>query len=163
MAARVKKRAGTSTNRKSDKIIVRLPEGMRHALAELAARNGRSMNAEVVAALAMYFAKEEAAKQDQLLGEAAIRELLANQQQTLELLKKIIAIPIAPQKVNRSIAPKNAEYGSAAAATWRRCSGRLRHWSQPSAARSDLQSTRTRRGEAGKSSRWAATASFIAR
>ena len=98
MAARVKKRAGTSTNRESDKIIVRLPEGMRHALAELAARNGRSMNAEVVAALAMYFAKEEAAKQDQLLGEAAIKELLANQQQTLELLKKIIAIPIAPKK-----------------------------------------------------------------
>jgi plasmid stability protein len=58
MAARVKKRAGTSTNRESDKIIVRLPEGMRHALAELAAGNGRSMNAEVVTALAMYFENE---------------------------------------------------------------------------------------------------------
>jgi hypothetical protein len=88
MTARVKKRAGTSTNRESDKIIVRLPEGMRHALAELAARNGRSMTAEVVAALAMYFANEDAAKQDRF--ETAIRELRDNQQQTLELLKKII-------------------------------------------------------------------------
>jgi plasmid stability protein len=94
MAARVKKRVGTSTDRESDKIIVRLPEGMRHALAELAARNGRSMTAEVVTALAMYFEKEDAAKKDQLLGvETAIRELAANQQQTLELVKKIIQSP----------------------------------------------------------------------
>jgi len=58
MAARVKKRAGTSTNRESDKIIIRLPAGMRHTLAELAARNGRSMTAEVVAALAVHFENE---------------------------------------------------------------------------------------------------------
>jgi hypothetical protein len=58
MAARVKKRACTSTNRESDKIIVRLPEGMRDALAELATRNGRSMTAEVVAALATHFENE---------------------------------------------------------------------------------------------------------
>jgi plasmid stability protein len=99
MAARVKKRVGTSTNRESDKIIVRLPEGMRHALAELAARNGRSSNAEVVAALVTYLERE---KQDQLLGvETAIRELadqLANQNQSLELLKKIIQSPVAPKK-----------------------------------------------------------------
>ena len=100
MAARVKKRVGTATNRESDKIIVRLPEGMRHALAELAARNGRSMNAEVVAALAIYFANET---KDQLSGvETAIRELtdqLASQHQTLdELVKKIILSPVAPKK-----------------------------------------------------------------
>jgi plasmid stability protein len=58
MAARVKKRVGTSTDRESDKIIVRLPEGMRHTLAKLAARNGRSMTAEVVAALAVHFEQE---------------------------------------------------------------------------------------------------------
>ncbi|MCA6105101.1 Arc family DNA-binding protein [Bradyrhizobium australafricanum] len=57
MAARVKKRTDTtSTNRDSDKIIVRLPEGMRDHLALIARRNGRSMNAEVVTALAHYFA-----------------------------------------------------------------------------------------------------------
>lgn len=58
MAARVKKRTDTtSTNRDSDKIIVRLPEGMRDHLAQTAQRHGRSMNAEVVTALAMYFAQ----------------------------------------------------------------------------------------------------------
>lgn len=34
-----------------DRIIVRLPDGMREKIAELAATNGRSMTAEVVAAL----------------------------------------------------------------------------------------------------------------
>jgi plasmid stability protein len=58
MAARVKKRTDTSTNRESDKIIVRLPKGMRAYLAEMAARRGRSMNAEVVTALAAYFAHD---------------------------------------------------------------------------------------------------------
>jgi plasmid stability protein len=48
------KRAG----RGSDQFMVRLPDGMRKALAELAARNGRSMNAEIVHALAMYFENE---------------------------------------------------------------------------------------------------------
>jgi plasmid stability protein len=55
MAARVKKRTtGTVTNRESDKVIVRLPEGMRAALAARAASNGRSMTAEVVAALSTH-------------------------------------------------------------------------------------------------------------
>jgi hypothetical protein len=58
MAARVKKRTDTSTNRESDKIIVRLPAGMRDHLAELAARRGKSMNAEVVTALAFHFAMD---------------------------------------------------------------------------------------------------------
>jgi plasmid stability protein len=57
MTARVKKRTDTSTNRDSDKIIVRLPEGMRKHLAVVAARHGKSMNAEVVSALAWYFAE----------------------------------------------------------------------------------------------------------
>ncbi len=39
----------------SDKFILRLPDGMRAALAELAARNGRSMNSEVVEALSLHF------------------------------------------------------------------------------------------------------------
>jgi hypothetical protein len=51
MAARVKKRPDTSTNRESDKIIVRLPEGMREDISALAEANSRSMTAEVVEAL----------------------------------------------------------------------------------------------------------------
>lgn len=58
MAARVKKRADTSTNRESDKIIVRLPAGMREHLADMAARRGKSMTAEVVTALAIYIAHD---------------------------------------------------------------------------------------------------------
>lgn len=58
MAARVKKRTDTSTNRESDKIIVRLPAGMRAHLADMAARRGKSMNAEVVTALAVYIAHD---------------------------------------------------------------------------------------------------------
>jgi hypothetical protein len=56
MAARVKKRTDTATNRESDKIITRLPKGMRAALAQLAAESGRSVNAEVVVALTNYIA-----------------------------------------------------------------------------------------------------------
>jgi non-homologous end joining protein Ku len=54
MAARVKKRADTATNRESDKIITRLPKGMRPDLAKLAGQRGRSVNAEVVRALTQY-------------------------------------------------------------------------------------------------------------
>ena len=40
-----------STNRESDKFIVRLPEGMRDAIRRSADAKGRSMNAEIVARL----------------------------------------------------------------------------------------------------------------
>jgi len=46
------------TSRGSDKFILRLPDGMREHLAGVAARRGRSMNAEVITALALYFAHE---------------------------------------------------------------------------------------------------------
>jgi plasmid stability protein len=69
MAARVKKRSDTSTNRESDKIIVRLPQGMRQHLADVAARSGRSMSAEVVIALAVHFANEGAPLDDRVNNE----------------------------------------------------------------------------------------------
>jgi len=53
-----KKKIVKRPGRDSDQFIVRFPDGMRSALAELAARNGRSMNAEVVLALADHFANE---------------------------------------------------------------------------------------------------------
>jgi hypothetical protein len=58
LMARIKKRTDTSTNRESDKVIVRLPTGMRAHLADMAARRGKSMNAEVVTALAIYIAHD---------------------------------------------------------------------------------------------------------
>ena len=44
-----------ATDRGSDKFILRLPDGFRDRLAELAKEHGRSMNAEAVRALAVYF------------------------------------------------------------------------------------------------------------
>jgi hypothetical protein len=58
MAARVKKRSDTSTNRESDKLIIRLPDGMRDRIAALARASGRSMTAEVVAALEQHLERE---------------------------------------------------------------------------------------------------------
>jgi plasmid stability protein len=58
MTARVKKRIDTATNRESDKIITRLPRGVRADLAKLAAQHGRSVNAEVVLALTRHIAFE---------------------------------------------------------------------------------------------------------
>ena len=52
-----KRQLPRATDRGSDKFIIRLPEGMRQHLAELAKQHGRSMNAEVVTALAVYFAE----------------------------------------------------------------------------------------------------------
>lgn len=43
----------TATGRESDKFMLRLPEGMRHHIAEAAKKNGRSMNAEIVQRLAL--------------------------------------------------------------------------------------------------------------
>jgi hypothetical protein len=45
-----------ATNRGSDKFILRLPDGMRELLAEVAERERRSMNAVALDALALYFA-----------------------------------------------------------------------------------------------------------
>lgn len=40
-----------STNRDSDKFVLRLPDGMRERIAEEAKKNSRSMNSEIVARL----------------------------------------------------------------------------------------------------------------
>ena len=53
-----KKTVSKKTGRGSEQFQLRLPDGMRKQLEEVAERNGRSMNAEVVTALAMYFANE---------------------------------------------------------------------------------------------------------
>jgi hypothetical protein len=59
------KRAG----RDSDQFIVRLRDGMREYLAEVAEREGRSMNAVVVTALAIYFAQEGTPLHDRVKNE----------------------------------------------------------------------------------------------
>lgn len=53
MARSVKKKTGISkrVGRGADQLLIRLPGNMRQQIASLAADNGRSMNAEIVAAL----------------------------------------------------------------------------------------------------------------
>jgi hypothetical protein len=46
-----------AVDRASDKFVLRLPDGMRDFIAEMAERNGRSMNAEIVNALANQIAR----------------------------------------------------------------------------------------------------------
>jgi predicted transcriptional regulator len=46
------------TDRGSDQFLLRLPDGMRKQLAEVAEREGRTMSAVIVVALAAYFEQE---------------------------------------------------------------------------------------------------------
>jgi hypothetical protein len=54
-----KVRSTTRVGRGSDGFMLRLPDGMRDFIAEMAEKNGRSMNAEIVNALAHQAARAE--------------------------------------------------------------------------------------------------------
>lgn len=92
------KKTAIATNRTSDKFILRLPDGMREHLAKVAEREGHTMNAVAIAALAMYFEHANrprwpvAAESKGYRVDTAIKDLvdqLATQHQELtELIKK---------------------------------------------------------------------------
>jgi plasmid stability protein len=84
MATRVKKRTDTSTNRESDKVIVRLPEGMRAHIADMAARHGKSMNAEVVTALANHILRDGEPDQN------TVKNALVEMKQEIKCLREDI-------------------------------------------------------------------------
>jgi predicted DNA-binding protein len=83
--------ATAATSRESDKFILRLPDGMRERLAEVAENQGRTMNAVVIGALAEYLTGAKSAE-SQLAGiEKAIQALtdkVAQQSQTISQLVK---------------------------------------------------------------------------
>jgi predicted transcriptional regulator len=54
----VKKAISKKTGRGSEQFQLRLPDGMRKQLAEVAGREGRTMNAVIVVALVRYFENE---------------------------------------------------------------------------------------------------------
>lgn len=58
--AKTAQKASVATTSASDKYILRLPDGMRDYIAGMAARNGRTMNAEIISALARYIADDGA-------------------------------------------------------------------------------------------------------
>jgi predicted DNA-binding protein len=86
------KKTSKKTGPGSEQFQLRLPDGMRKRLAEVAEREGRSMNVVIVTALAMYFENQDAApKESQSVATALkdLRDRLANQDQKLtELIKK---------------------------------------------------------------------------
>jgi plasmid stability protein len=84
MATRLKKRTDTSTNRESDKVIVRLPEGMRAQIADMAARHGKSMNAEVVTALVNHILRDGEPDQN------TVRNALVEMKQEIKCLREDI-------------------------------------------------------------------------
>jgi hypothetical protein len=93
------------TDRGSEQFLLRLPGGMRERLAKVAEREGHTMNAVIVTALAMYFESKrppavsiEYRRSAEI--ETAIRELAANQQLTLELLKKMIQSPAVSRQAD---------------------------------------------------------------
>jgi hypothetical protein len=97
----------TKAGRGSDQFMVRMPPGMRSALAEEAARNGRSMNAEIVSRLAFTF--EEMLSAEGLI--ALSKRLQANVEGLEELLFDIRDIDleafISDQQSKGSVLTRN--------------------------------------------------------
>jgi hypothetical protein len=88
-----KKTISKKTGPGSEQFQLRLPDGMRKQLAEVAEREGRSMNVVIVTALANYFENEDTAPGSKgYQVDTAIKELadqLASQHQELvKLIKK---------------------------------------------------------------------------
>jgi plasmid stability protein len=82
MAKKAKISGETRPGRGSDQFMVRLPAGMRTRIADMAARHGKSMNAEVVTALAIHIAGN---------GEPdvnTVKSLLAKLTEEIQALKK---------------------------------------------------------------------------
>jgi len=80
-----------ATTRESDKFILRMPDGMRERLAEVAESQGRTMNAVVIGALAEYLTDAKSLE-SQLSGIEkailAVTDKVAQQNQTLSKLVK---------------------------------------------------------------------------
>jgi len=87
--ARIKKRIDLSTNRESDKIIIRLPAGMRDMLKRLAEENGRSMSAEVAFALTRHFAEWRVGPMSEDLNDRILERMKAPDIPDREVMRKI--------------------------------------------------------------------------
>ncbi|MFZ5693298.1 MAG: Arc family DNA-binding protein [Pseudomonadota bacterium] len=98
------KEKSLATNLASDKFVLRLPDGMRDKIQALAKASGRTMNAEIVAALQEWISREdEQPARDKAL--AALMELQAQQIAEIGQLRTIIEAKMAPPPPPR--APAN--------------------------------------------------------
>lgn len=81
-----------STGRESDKFMLRFPEGMRALIKEAAEKNGRTMNAEIVARLEASFKGGAPATSAELAKELAfVRHLHERQAKAQELGQRLLA------------------------------------------------------------------------
>jgi hypothetical protein len=80
-----KKTVSKKTGRGSEQFQLRMPDGMREQLAEVAEREGRSMNAVIVTALALYFAQEGMSLSDR------VKNDLRDMQKAIERLIEEVA------------------------------------------------------------------------
>lgn len=87
--------AQETPSRTLDKVIVRLPDGMRDRIAEAAKANNRSMNAEIVARLEMTFAiddrRADSEAQMMLQREAMLDNRIAAIEEVIDTLQALLA------------------------------------------------------------------------
>jgi Arc-like DNA binding domain len=77
-----KKTAKRQSGKDTDQFIVRMPPGMRDTFAKLAEERGRSMNSEVVTALAAYIAQDGESDQ------RTIKDALADIKESLDSMRE---------------------------------------------------------------------------
>lgn len=105
-----------TTGRESDKFMLRLPEGMRAFIKESAEKNGRTMNAEIVARLqaafeagtTSSFAIEQAVEQEQeerggTSEEALTRLVLAGQSQGGTVLHLVVQKGMSMKEIREAL------------------------------------------------------------
>ena len=80
-----------STNLDSDKFVLRLPNGMRDSIAELAAQGARSMNAEIVRALASWIGHQNRERVDS----EKLLEVVTLLREEITRLRETVAFPRA--------------------------------------------------------------------
>jgi predicted DNA-binding protein len=91
------------TSRDSDKFILRLPDGMRERLAEVAESQGRTMNAVVIGALAEYLANAKSLE-SQLAGiEKAILALTDKVSEQNQVVSQIVKESAEKRSVRRRL------------------------------------------------------------
>jgi plasmid stability protein len=78
--------ASTRPGRGADQFIIRMPPGMRDAFAKRAAEHGRSMNAELVAALTAYLAND-----DGEVDTTTIKNSLSELKKEVQFVKKTLS------------------------------------------------------------------------
>jgi plasmid stability protein len=95
---------GKRTDQASDKFVLRLPDGMRALISEMAERHGRSMNAEIVAALATHIAHDGAPiKEEMSVQLAELGEMRSVLEEVRTDMKSLRVFDLAKELLNKMV------------------------------------------------------------